>query len=154
MTPLAEQALLIAQEEVGVQEVPLGSNAGPRVLEYLASVGIHGPASWCASFMYWCFLQASMILKVKTPLFRTGGVLNQWGMSKPNQVHTPAPGDLFILDEGHGLGHMGIIESIDAKGVLHTIEGNSNNNGSRNGVAVVRHFRFVTDPHLKGYLRF
>lgn len=39
-TGLAERALAVAAAEVGVKEDPPGSNRGPRVAEYLASVGL------------------------------------------------------------------------------------------------------------------
>jgi hypothetical protein len=153
MTPIAEAALKNAISQIGVTEKPLGSNSGPEVNQYLKSVDLDPGYSWCAAFVYWCFNKASYEMSVINPVFRTGGVLNMWGMCKNNRSSVPSPGDIFIMDHGHGLGHAGIIESIDGS-TLHTIEGNSNNNGSRNGVAVVRHTRAIGDPQIKGYLRF
>jgi hypothetical protein len=39
---------------------------------------------------------------------------------------TPAPGDLIVWDE-----HIGVVESVDADGTVHTIEGNSSDQVSR-----------------------
>lgn len=154
MSPLAQKALEIASTQVGEQEKPLGSNWGHPVQDYLASVGIHTPASWCMSLMYWCFNQASIILNKVNPLFKTGGCLYQFQKSKAAHYQKiPAIGDMFIMDEGHGLGHTGIIESIDGNN-LHTIEGNTSENGSREGIAVQRKIRLITDPKIAGYLRF
>ena len=57
----------------------------------------------------------------------------------------------MIMDFGGGLGHTGIIEAI-IDGQLHTIEGNTNDTGSREGYEVCRRIR---DPKkIKGYLRY
>ena len=52
----------------------------------------------------------------------------------PAQVH---PGMIFVLDTGGGAGHTGLVEAIDG-GRLITLEGNTNDGGSREGVGVFR----------------
>ncbi len=139
--------LEIAISQLGIEEVPKGSNWGPDVQKYLNSVGINFAASWCAAFVYWCCKQADP----NTSLFKTGGVLNMWNQCKPELKHAnPAIGDIFIMDFGHGLGHTGFIENIIGD-ELHTIEANSNNNGSREGYEVCRHIRHA--HQMKGYIR-
>ena len=59
----------------------------------------------------------------------------------------------IILDYGKGLGHTGIIERIEGN-TLYTIEGNSNNDGSRNGTTVVRHTRDINNKLLKGIIQY
>src|ERR1035437_5939071 len=54
-SPLLIQAMVIALHEIGVCEDPPGSNKGPRVNEYLHSVGLGPGYSWCAGFVYWVF---------------------------------------------------------------------------------------------------
>ena len=39
---------------------------------------------------------------------------------------TPAPGDLIVWDE-----HIGVVESVDPDGTIHTIEGNSSDRVSQ-----------------------
>ena len=39
---------------------------------------------------------------------------------------TPAPGDLIVWDE-----HIGVVESVDPDGTIHTIEGNSSDKVSQ-----------------------
>ena len=68
------------------------------------------------------------------------------------QIRAPyAPGTLFIIDLGGGLGHSGmVIESGDGR--LVTVEGNTNDNGSRNGIGVFRRAaRKITDIN-KGFI--
>lgn len=146
MSTLSLAALKVAATQVGQTEKPLGSNWGKPVQDYLKSVGITFPASWCAAFVYWCFGQVG-----SNPLVKTGGVLNHWNQAKANRVTDPAPGDIFIMDHGKGLGHTGFVERADAS-YIYTVEGNSNDTGSREGIAVVRNRRKRST--IKGYLRY
>lgn len=146
---LSKSALQTAISQIGKCEQPLGSNWGTPVKDYLKSVGINFPASWCMAFVYWCFEQNS---NKDNPLVKTGGVLHAWNTEeKIHRVVEPQAGDIFIMDFGKGLGHTGIVESVDGK-YVHTIEGNSNSDGSRNGVKVVRHIRLISS--FKGFLRY
>lgn len=157
MSQLSDIALSTAASQVGQKENPLGSNWGHPVQDYLASVGIHFPASWCMAFMYWCYDHAAGQLGISNPLFKTGGVLAQWSNQPSNRVGTlnykPVPGNIFIMDLGGGLGHTGMVESVDPDGTLHTIEGNTNDSGSREGIEVARKIRHNQHPII-GYLRF
>lgn len=149
---LSEKALEIAIQEIGKQEIPKGSNWGPHMQKYLASVGINFPASWCMAFVYWCHQQAADQMGINNPMRKTGGVLAQWNSRKDQyKKNTPNPGDVFIMDFGKGLGHTGIVESVDINNI-YTIEGNTNDDGSREGYEVCRRRR----PRSKilGYLSF
>lgn len=149
---LQQKAIEIAISQIGQEEKPRGSNWGEPVKSYLASVGITFPASWCMAFMYWCFLQAAKAMGVKTPLTKTGGVLNAWNKAPTTvKVTDPQPGDIFIQDHGHGLGHTGIVERVEGDNV-HTIEGNTNDTGSREGYEVCRRVRKKSS--IIGYLRY
>ena len=137
--------------QIGVEEIPRGSNWGPDktkgVPMYLHSVGIDFPASWCMSFVYWCVREVMPV----NPLVKTGGVLRQWNEIKPEYKHkTPLAGDIFIMDHGHGLGHTGFIESVEGVNI-HTIEGNTNDTGSREGYEVCRRVRKISS--CKGFIR-
>lgn len=63
---LSKEAIKVAQSQVGVMEKPAGSNKGPEVNRYLASVDCPPGNFWCASFIYWCFDQATKELNKKT----------------------------------------------------------------------------------------
>ena len=49
---LSQKALAVAVSQIGVEETPRGSNWGVPVKDYLISVGINFPASWCMAFIY------------------------------------------------------------------------------------------------------
>jgi hypothetical protein len=149
---LQQKAIDIAITQIGKEEIPRGSNWGEPVKSYLASVGIAFPASWCMAFMYWIFREASKEMNIKTPLLKTGGVLKAWQKAPAGiKVNDPQPGDIFIQDHGHGLGHTGIVEGVDGDSV-HTIEGNTNDTGSREGYEVCRRLR--KKASIIGYLRY
>lgn len=150
---LHEEALQIAITQIGQQEHPKGSNWGTPVKNYLASVNIGFPASWCAAVVYWVFNEAARILAVVNPVPKTGGVLKMWSkIPKKNRITVPVPGCIFFVDYGHGLGHAGIVEWI-AGDVLHTLEGNTNDEGSREGYEYCRRERHRSWVNL-GYAFF
>lgn len=150
---LSQKALEIAVTQLGVEESPRGSNDGVQIKEYLKSVGILTPSAWCMSFVYWCFSQSAKSIGIRNPLIKTGGVMRQWkGSSVLYTAKKPyQPGDIFILSLGKGLGHTGIIESIDGDTAV-TIEGNTNDEGSREGYEVARRRRKIAA--FSGVLRF
>ncbi|HYE59075.1 MAG TPA: CHAP domain-containing protein, partial [Rhodothermales bacterium] len=55
-------------------------------------------------------------------------------------VTQPEPGAIFFHDSGAGLGHCGIVEHVDGD-LVTTVEGNSDDGGSREGDGVVRRIR-------------
>lgn len=153
MSEIGENALGVAVTQIGEQEIPKGSNWGHPVQDYLLSVGINFPASWCMAFMYWCFDHASAAMGIENPLFKTGGVLAQLNNRRIFVKQTPVPGSIFILDFGNGLGHCGIVESVDVvAGTVNTIEGNTNDTGSREGFEVCRRERKIIS--VKAFLTF
>lgn len=142
---MSKRALEIAVSQLGVSEYPRGSNKGPEIDQYLRAVNINFPAPWCAAFVVCCHDEAGV------KITRTGGVLDMWNRSPANRVSDPQPGDVIILDYGQGKGHTGIVESV-ACGVVTTIEGNTNDEGSREGYEVARRLRKISAA--KGFLRF
>ncbi|MBP8113816.1 MAG: CHAP domain-containing protein [Chitinophagaceae bacterium] len=134
----------VAITQLGVEETPRGSNWSVDIKKYLASVGIPFPASWCAAFVYWCVRESLLADGAKPLLPKTGGVLNMWNKaSKDTKFTTPEPGDVFIMDYGKGFGHTGFVESVDGE-TIHTIEGNTNDEGDREGYEVCRRKRKIS----------
>lgn len=157
ISPLAAKALEVATSQIGVHEIPAGSNSGPQVNIYLKSVGLGGGYSWCQSFAFWCYLQASNSLGVDNPMPKTAGVIDHWNKSPKHHVTVPQVGDLFVLDFKNGSGHIGFVTSVDlVKGIYHTIEGNSNTNGSADGEEVAnRQFPLYRPIAMaRGFLRY
>lgn len=143
MKPHVEKAIT----QIGVQEIPKGSNWGDDVAKYLKSVGINFPASWCMAFVYWCVKESYL----DCPIVRTGGVLAQWNrINASKKFSKPQEGDIFIMDYGKGLGHTGFVERIEGS-KIHTIEGNTNDTGSREGYEVCRRVRDISK--CKGFIR-
>ena len=161
---IALDALKVAITQVGVQEDPVGSNTGKEVNAYLNSVGLRPGNAWCMAFVYWCFQQACEKLGVTTvPVVHTAGVLDCWNRTKssmkimaleaksrPSLVQA---GDQIIFRHANNTGHTGIVELVDGNSV-HTIEGNTNADGGREGYEVLRKIRPLNDPHLMGFIRY
>lgn len=160
---VATLALSTAIDQLGQREVPQGSNKGPMVDKYLLSVGLNPGYAWCQAFVYWCYAKAAAQLGMRCPAIRTAGVHDCWNktatvqkISKADAQKQPAlikPGYQFVLLFGGGLGHTGIVERLDGR-IIHTIEGNSNSNGGREGYEVVRHRRQLTDKALQGFIKY
>jgi hypothetical protein len=144
----ADDVLTIARSQLGVTEA--ARNSGPQIDLYLADVQLGPGYPWCAAFVSWCFDQAGGA----DP--RTAGCWHMWRSYIARRAEAPAPGLVFILDHGHGLGHCGIVETVNGDGTLTTIEGNTNADGSREGDCVARHtWRPGIRPGLLlGYLDF
>lgn len=172
-SPLMLQSLAIAATQIGQMEQPVCSNRGPMVDQYLRCVGspLDGSTdsrAWCMAFVYWCFREAATGLNRSTPLQKTAGCLDQWNRAAGQQAKGVArltavqvfadptlvkPGLVFVHDHGHGLGHTGIVERLLPGGRLVTIEGNTNNDGSRAGVGVFRlERRKLNDDCLAGFI--
>ncbi|MDO1445436.1 CHAP domain-containing protein [Rhodocytophaga aerolata] len=158
---LLSRTLEVAKGQIGIMEDPLGSNRGPQVDRYLQSVGLGPGFFWCMAFVYWCFNEASKQLDRPNPMVRTGGCIKQWneanakrikGADAVNNPFLIKPGHVFIMDHGGGLGHTGIVTSVNG-GTIHTIEGNSNTSGSRNGIGVVELNRKINSIK-KGFLEY
>jgi hypothetical protein len=156
---LRDKALAVALTQDGVREKPLGSNKGKEVEAYLKSTGLGGGYFWCMAFVYWCFREAAAGGDNRFP--KTASCIDAWNKAKDFRItkaqakQKPSlvvPGSVFILDYGGGAGHTGFVLS-SANGALRTIEGNTNNDGSNNGIGVFQlNRRNIMDSNLKGFI--
>ncbi|SOD81037.1 CHAP domain-containing protein [Spirosoma fluviale] len=165
---LPQRVLVVAASQVGVSEVPVGSNAGPQIDMVLSSVGLGRGYPWCAAFVYWCFGQASRQLGVKNPCPKTAGVLNLWdlagyrstGLRRITAAQAQAnpalvkPGMQFLLKLGSTSGHTGLVERVGAGGQLITLEGNTNQALSREGTGVFRLSRRTVKSVNLGFIEY
>lgn len=141
-------------------------NRGPRVDTYLRAVGLDpdaGSFAWCAAFVYFCFAEASRQGGRKNPLVKTSLVLDHWNRAEQRgarrikaaealeQPDLVRPGQIFVMNFGRGAGHTGMIRGIRA-GKLITIEGNTNDGGSREGVGVFERIGRTIGSINKGFL--
>jgi peptidoglycan hydrolase-like protein with peptidoglycan-binding domain len=147
---IAEQAVQIALTQEGVREDPLGSNRGPRVDQYIRAAGEEPPQLWCMAFVYWCFGEAATRLGVPHPMqgvpagqkdYCTG--VYAWARQNNLTASSPQRGDIFLVQggsEGRTHQHTGIVTESEG-GLVSTIEGNTNTDGSSNGIGVFRRTR-------------
>ena len=178
---LAAAVIDFADREVGVREVPLGSNRGPRVDQYVNALDLN-PADklpWCMCFVFFCFQETARRLGVQNLVPKKASVHLAWQATKQRGLpisaapggNTPVrfvtaaearnnpslvkPGMVFFLDTGGGKGHAGIIAA-NINASLETIEGNTTEvAGSREGIGVFRRTRRkVFDTAMMGFASF
>jgi hypothetical protein len=127
----AGQAIVnAARGEVGQAESPPGSNDSPRIAMYRQATAGSGVGPWCAYFASWAARQAGVPIGDHGQGF--GAVSDVWAWAQRSGKalpagSKPAPGDLIVW----GSRHIGIVESVDPNGSIHTIEGNSSDRVSR-----------------------
>ncbi len=160
-SPLLKAILEIARKEVGVKEIPVGSNRGARVEEYLRSVSLPGGNPWCAAFVFWCFEQASKQANCDNPLIKTGSCVQHWTRTRGIRITLQqailnplliTPGTIFIIGRKGGKGHTGIVTG-SGNGLIQTIEGNSNAFHSAEGDGVNALERKIKDITL-GFIQY
>lgn len=148
MSLLAPKIVEIAKKEIGVEEVD-GSNCGPRVNEYKAATWLAADKSWpwCAAFVCWLVREAMKATGIKeTATFKrpqTAGAYDfeNWSRAQDNSTWTKKPhggdiqaGDIVVFT----FSHIGIATGPpDKNGLVPTIEGNTDGEGSREGGAVL-----------------
>jgi uncharacterized protein (TIGR02594 family) len=127
---VADRIVNAARGEIGVTESPPGSNNSPRIAQYrTATAGNPGPGPWCAYFVSWCAKQAGAPIGDNGSGYGAVDAVRAWGQRTGRAIpntQTPKPGDLILFNE-----HIGIVESVDPSGQIHTIEGNSSDSVTR-----------------------
>jgi hypothetical protein len=126
----AGQAILAAvRNEVGQAEQPPGSNDSPRISQYRQATADAGVGPWCAYFVSWAARGAGVPIGDSGQGYGRVDDVWAWGERAGKTMPpgaTPAPGDLIVWDE-----HIGVVESVDPDGRIHTIEGNSSDQVAR-----------------------
>lgn len=167
---LSAEVIAVAGEEVGVMEEPPGSNRGKKVQQYQKLVGIDPGEPWCAAFVYYCFATAAGRLKRKNPMetsdCKSGQVLDLWNRARrASRVKTISPdeaaddpsrvkpGMVFIISTSGEHGHTGLVAGVHGNR-LETIEGNTNDGGSREGIGVFRRTGRTLASINRGFIDF
>src|SRR4051794_27144410 len=127
-TTAGQRALQFAQAEIGQAEQPPGSNDSPRIAEYRTATAGSGIGPWCSYFVSWAAKNAGAPLGEAGQGFGAVSAVASWGQrtgrwNPAASGQPPQPGDLIVW----GGQHIGIVESVDAEGKIHPIEGNSSN---------------------------
>lgn len=145
---IAEAYLKQRAREIG------GDNRGPWVRHFC-----RGPeVAWCQGFASTVWADAARQCELEPPLdLELDGI---FCLFVPRMVQEakakglfqsgaggqarPTPGSMFFLRGGHyGYTHVGIVVSVTPAGLMQTIEGNTNDDGSANGYEVARRVRQV-----------
>jgi hypothetical protein len=129
-TSAGQAIVAAARGEVGQAEQPPGSNDSPRIAMYRQATAGSGVGPWCAYFASWAARQAGVPLGDHGQGFGAVSDVWAWAQSSGKALPAgsrPAAGDLIVW----GSRHIGIVESVDPNGTIHTIEGNSSDRVSR-----------------------
>ncbi len=151
----AETALAVAEQNLAEHPVEIGGqNRGPWVRAYMK--GKDGEAYlWCAGFVCFMLYAAGYLKGQKSPINFTfscdimgmeakneGRFVSERNVSRsddPQQLI--APGDIFLIRRsGNDWIHTGIVREVN-EDMFRTIEGNTNEGGSRNGFEVASRWR-------------
>jgi len=128
----------VARQTLGLREGP--GNSGPMVDKILASVGLEGTgAPWCAAWVVYIGDEAfgkkanPFPRSAWSPDFVKSPTWDRGRGKKPNRA------DAFgiYFQSLKRVAHTGIIEKVEGKWAV-TIEGNTNDDGSRDGDGVYR----------------
>jgi hypothetical protein len=143
--------LAVAQwaiDRIGVYEIPPGSNRSGLIDAWnTAAGGAPMGSSWCASFAYSAWSENGA-----TPV--GNAACDDWhakGAALGRFLSTVDIGDVALFDFGTQQGfadHCGIVIRTDP--TILTVEGNTNDSGSREGVGVFMHDRH--SAKLLGYV--
>ena len=128
----------VAKTQIGYRE---GSNNDTK---YGTWYGLPNQP-WCAMFISWCARQAGIPTSVLKNSARAGCGKNYFNIPQKDGVsYTPKSGDLFFTKSWS---HVGLVYYVDGS-YFYTIEGNSNNNGSSEGIGVFSIKRKISDYYF------
>jgi hypothetical protein len=145
--------LTVARRYLGIQESPKGSNRGPYIDEFIKFTGLQPPQPWCAAFVSYVIHKAADELGIPTDWPKTASTpqILRYGKQSGKLITRqeiqlgakPQPGDVFLLyyPALNRVAHTGFVERVLPLGVITTIEGNTNDQGGREGYKVARRIR-------------
>lgn len=156
VTEVALALIAAATAEAAKKVREVGKNAGPDVEKYLKCLGMSKGSPWCAAFVSWCVMQSRGLSK--PPSWCSGSAVSLFqvaGRSKTCVKVTPVDADFKTKVKAGWIwsrakddasaaaarkgswcqGHTGIVVKVDDVG-FHTVEGNTNAAGSREGDGV------------------
>lgn len=133
----------IARKYIGTTEQPIGSNCGPLIDRWNTNVNAPIGSYWCASFVSGVALEWESKSGLDWPICLSADCDVWLAVAKKYGIlhRSPQAGDLMLLVKTLSNGrqdafHIGIVEGKDEGTIWKSIEGNSNNDGSRNGYEV------------------
>ena len=124
--------------QIGINEAT-GNNDGPEVEMYLRVVKQQPGAPWCAAFVSWTYT-VNGVVNPKSAWSPSYFPVNRVIYTRDGAtIAIPMPGDVFgIYYASKGrIAHVGFIHEWSSRIVI-TVEGNTNDEGSREGTMVAR----------------
>lgn len=153
---LAEAIVLNAKRHYKVKPIEIGGqNMGPFVRYYMR--GKEGTAyAWCAGSMSTIILQAFKMMKLdpinKFKYSFSCDEIYKDAKKFGTLINVPEPGCIFLSYKSNNptdCEHTGIVTSFDKKNnVIGSFEGNTNDNGSREGFEFVPRIRSLTNKYF------
>lgn len=127
----ADAAIKWALSQVGVTEMPAGSNWGHPVQDWIERTGYTSPVPWCG-----CFAREAIVSHGKAKVFASSrfgysGYIDADARSGSNGLHLVATsqaqkGDLGTLSfDGNGSDHVVVVVAKPSGGYVKTVEGNT-----------------------------
>lgn len=131
----------IAESQLGVEEVPLGSNSGPRVREYQASTTLPGTGwPWCAAGVTWTWTKAGVSTNACSPSTAIMAALGR----QLEWLGDPVPGAAVVWPGTH----TEILVAPAGGGNWHTV-GFNVANGVRRKVRSLKGTVVIVPPELR-----
>lgn len=152
---LADSVITLARINVGIEEIPRGSNWGKYVQAYLSHVNINFPAAWCAAFTAYLLKQHcidTLLYSGWVPNWTTGKFKKYvvYNSSIDGKLYTNniKPGDFgtIYFPSLKRDAHIFLIIEVKKNTVI-TIEGNTDPAGSREGYCVAIRERTLNQIH-------
>lgn len=150
MNPVIKKVLDVAAAEVGYREGYSGGHWN-NVEKYAGQVpGLEwaNGQPWCAVFVSWVALKSGVTdLYPRTASCDVGG---QWFKARGQWSEWPSVGAQVFYGTPSDLNHTGVVVAFDSD-TITTIEGNTNDDGSREGDGVYRKVRLRRSSNVVGY---
>jgi hypothetical protein len=146
----AAKVIQVARKEVGYNEGRSNGHWNNRQHYSPAVPGLEWSnyQPWCATFVAWCAMKAGVAdLYPRTASCDVGG---NWFKARKRWSAYPAIGAQVFYGHSYDLNHTGIVYDYDGT-YVYTIEGNTNNSGSREGDGVYLRKRRRRDANVIGY---
>lgn len=159
LTEIAQEIIKFANKCVGQEEI--SGNVGfktPWFHKAMVSVGFQRSHPWCSYFAELCWKEGYRavypnkpeIIQLLDQLFSGSVIKTRNNFVGAGKIHgfdftrNAQPGSLVIWQSATNpaFGHIGIVEKVFGNN-LHTIEGNTDTNGSREGLAVAKKIRSI-----------
>lgn len=151
-----------AVKSTQAEELPRGSNKGPKVVPLLKGVQANAGDPWCAAFVYGVLSKTAFSPDIKKQIPADAAVRFHWMNSKGKKItdmniDSVLPGMVFCYlskdkETGKypGHGHTGIVLYVDKTNKKWTgVEGNANPlDGSREGYGTFIVTRNLVDPSI------